>query len=67
MPDESISTNIIRAASNASAGESREEIRSWAMAMLAGVEIDDLDGGSEEQKGYKSLLSGPRPDGLLHS
>jgi superfamily I DNA/RNA helicase len=38
-----------------------EEIRSWAMSMLAGVEIDDLDGGKEE-KGYKSLLSGPRPE-----
>ena len=33
-----------------------EEIRSWAMAMLAGVEIDDLDGGKEDERGYKSLL-----------
>jgi superfamily I DNA/RNA helicase len=39
-----------------------EEIRSWAMAMLSGVEIDDLDGGKEEDKGYKSLLSGPKPE-----
>jgi UvrD/REP helicase N-terminal domain len=28
-----------------------EEIRSWAMAVLAGVEIDDLDGGKEQEKG----------------
>ena len=39
-----------------------EEIRSWAMAVLAGVEIDDLDGEKEEEKGYKSLMSGPRPE-----
>jgi AAA domain/UvrD-like helicase C-terminal domain len=39
-----------------------EEIRSWAMAMLEGVEIDDLDGGKEDETGYKSLLTGPRPD-----
>ena len=39
-----------------------EEIRSWAMRMLSGVEIDDLDGGKEEEKGYKSLLSGPQPE-----
>src|SRR5262249_27437021 len=39
-----------------------EEIRSWAMTMLSGVEIDDLDGGKEEEQGYKSLLSGPTPE-----
>ena len=39
-----------------------EEIRAWAMAVLAGVEIDDLDGGREDEKGYKSLLTGPRPE-----
>lgn len=39
-----------------------EEIRAWATAMLAGVEFDDLDGGREEAKGYKSLLSGPTPE-----
>ena len=39
-----------------------EEIRAWAMAMLAGVEFDDLDGGKEEETGYKSLLTGPRPE-----
>jgi hypothetical protein len=32
------------------------------MAVLAGVEIDDLDGEKEDEKGYKSLMSGPRPE-----
>ena len=39
-----------------------EQIRSWAMAMLDGLEIDDLDGDSEGNEGYKSLLSGPKPE-----
>jgi superfamily I DNA/RNA helicase len=39
-----------------------EQIRSWAMEILDGVEVDDLDGGKEEEKGYRSLLSGPRPE-----
>lgn len=39
-----------------------EQIRAWAIAMLQGIQIDDLDGGSEEQQGYTSLLSGPRPE-----
>jgi superfamily I DNA/RNA helicase len=39
-----------------------EQIRAWAMAMLQGVEIDDLDGAHEEEQGYTSLLSGPKPE-----
>ena len=39
-----------------------EEIRAWAMAMLEGVEIDDLDGKREDETGYKSLLTGPKPE-----
>lgn len=39
-----------------------EEIRSWAMAMLAGIGADDLDGETEKPTGYKSLLSGPIPE-----
>jgi hypothetical protein len=39
-----------------------EEIRAWAMAMLEGVEVDDLDGAREDESGYKSLLTGPKPD-----
>ena len=30
-----------------------EEIRAWAMAVLEGVEVDDLDGGSEERAGLQ--------------
>jgi hypothetical protein len=30
--------------------------------VLAGVEIDDLDGEEEVEKGYRSLMSGPRPE-----
>ena len=39
-----------------------EQIRAWAMAMLQGIEVDDLDGEQgRRRKGYKSLLSGPKP------
>jgi hypothetical protein len=39
-----------------------EQIRAWAVAVLEGVEADDLDGGREEKTGYRSLLTGPRPE-----
>lgn len=39
-----------------------EQIRAWAMAMLHDIEIDDLDGERDDERGYKSLLSGPRPE-----
>jgi superfamily I DNA/RNA helicase len=39
-----------------------EEIRREAVALLEGVEVDDLDGGSDEIVRYKSLLRGPRPE-----
>jgi superfamily I DNA/RNA helicase len=39
-----------------------EQIRAWAMAMLKGVEVDDLDGDKDTAQGYKSLLSGSKPD-----
>ncbi len=38
-----------------------EQIRAWADAMLAGIDVDDLDGSSDRDDGYKSLLSGPVP------
>ena len=37
------------------------EIRQQAVALLEGVEIDDLDGGHDELRRYKSLSHGPRP------
>jgi len=38
-----------------------EETRSWAVKLLEGRPIDDLDGGRDSQKGYKSLLHGEPP------
>ncbi len=39
-----------------------EQIRGWASGLLRGQEADDLDGGQDEAKGYKSLLSGSKPE-----
>jgi hypothetical protein len=39
-----------------------EEIRLEAVSLLEGVEVDDLDGGSDEIVRYKSLIHGPKPD-----
>jgi superfamily I DNA/RNA helicase/mRNA-degrading endonuclease RelE of RelBE toxin-antitoxin system len=39
-----------------------EEIRDWAVALLEGKSIDDLDGGYDSGKGYKSLTHGIRPE-----
>lgn len=38
-----------------------EENRRWAVNLLEGVSFDDLDGGQDDQKGYKSLLHGVAP------
>lgn len=38
-----------------------EEIRNWAVSILAGKAVDDLDGGVDDQKGYRSLLHGLQP------
>ena len=42
-----------------------EEIRKTAFALLEGKEIDDLDGGLDDARGYRSLLHGPAPH-LIH-
>ena len=39
-----------------------EQIRAWAVAMVEGMAVDDLDGEADEEKGYMSLLSGPKPE-----
>jgi superfamily I DNA/RNA helicase len=39
-----------------------EQIRAWAMAVLKGVEVDDLDNERQREQGYKSLLSGALPE-----
>ena len=42
-----------------------EETRSWAVRLLDGREIDDLDGGLDDQKGFKSLTHGPSPQVIV--
>ncbi|MGA1875625.1 MAG: UvrD-helicase domain-containing protein [bacterium] len=39
-----------------------DETRRWALCLLEGVKVDDLDGGVDDQKGYKSLLHGALPE-----
>lgn len=39
-----------------------DEIRKVAVALLEGREIDDLDGGSDDNRKYKSLSHGPAPE-----
>ncbi|MFH0946925.1 MAG: UvrD-helicase domain-containing protein, partial [Planctomycetota bacterium] len=39
-----------------------EQIRNHAVAILEGCEIDDLDGGLDSMKGYRSLRTGPTPE-----
>ena len=39
-----------------------EETRKWAVSLLTGISIDDLDGGQDDQKDYKSLLHGIVPE-----
>ena len=39
-----------------------DEIRKWAVRLLKGVAVDDLDGGVDDQKGYKALLHGHAPE-----
>ena len=38
-----------------------EQTRRWAVRLLAGRAIDDLDGGSDSDKGITSLTRGPEP------
>jgi superfamily I DNA/RNA helicase len=39
-----------------------EQIRHWAVKLLHGIDFDDLDGDSDNQKGYRSLLIGKSPE-----
>ena len=39
-----------------------EETRRWASQLLAGWDIDDLDGGSDDNKGIRSLTRGSEPE-----
>lgn len=39
-----------------------DQIRARAVAILEGLEIDDLDGGVDTLTGYRSLRNGPEPE-----
>ena len=39
-----------------------EEIGKWAIALLSGMTVDDLDGGKDTLAGYRSLRGGPEPE-----
>lgn len=43
-----------------------EETRRWAICLLEGHAFDDLDGGEDDQCGYRSLLHGPSPIVRIH-
>jgi superfamily I DNA/RNA helicase len=38
-----------------------QEIRAWAVSVLEGVKVDDLDEGTDTLRGYVSLMHGPSP------
>lgn len=38
-----------------------EETRRWAVSLLGGCSLDDLEGGEDDLKGYRSLLRGQEP------
>ncbi|AKJ94964.1 DNA helicase [Thioalkalivibrio versutus] len=39
-----------------------EETRRFAVALLEGTAVDDLDGGDDDSKGYRSLMHGTPPE-----
>lgn len=39
-----------------------DEIRRFAVALLEGVDIDDLDAGADSTRGYRSLMHGVEPE-----
>lgn len=39
-----------------------DETRKHAVSILEGVEVDDLDGGTDNQRFYHSLMHGPAPE-----
>lgn len=39
-----------------------EEIRRWAVSVMTGQTVDDMDESKENSKGYRSLMHGPDPE-----
>jgi mRNA-degrading endonuclease RelE of RelBE toxin-antitoxin system len=42
-----------------------EQIRQWAHGLLAGIDVDDLDGGTADTTGDQSVFRGPEPEVAL--
>jgi superfamily I DNA/RNA helicase len=42
-----------------------DEIRRWAVAVMHGVTVDDLDESTDDLRGYRSLFHGPSPEVVL--
>jgi superfamily I DNA/RNA helicase len=42
-----------------------DEIRRWAVAVMEGVSVDDLDEASDDLRGYRSLFHGPALEVIL--
>jgi superfamily I DNA/RNA helicase/mRNA-degrading endonuclease RelE of RelBE toxin-antitoxin system len=38
-----------------------EQIRNWATSVLSNHQFDDLDAGLDDQKGYRSVMTGDKP------
>jgi superfamily I DNA/RNA helicase len=38
-----------------------EQIRNWATSVLSNHQFDDLDAGLDDQKGYRSVMTGEKP------
>jgi hypothetical protein len=39
-----------------------EQVLRWATKLVAGAQVDDLDGEADNTRGYRSLYTGPEPD-----
>jgi superfamily I DNA/RNA helicase len=42
-----------------------DEIRRWAVSIIKGVAVDDLDESADNLKGYRSLFHGPKPEVVI--
>jgi superfamily I DNA/RNA helicase len=42
-----------------------DEIRRWAVAVMDGVTVDDLDESTDDLRGYRSLFHGPSPEVVM--
>jgi hypothetical protein len=38
----------------------------WSLALLEGIDVDDMDDGKDDSRGYRSLRTGPKPELVQH-